>query len=339
VFNPAGRVFLTASYDGTACIRDPSDGHPIGQPLKHLARIKTAEFSPEGDRVVTGSFDNTVRVWDALTGQPIGLPIGHSSGLASVAFNSDASRLVTVTTNGVVEIWNAHTGASELTSSTTIRGSADRRAVFSPDGSLVLVSHGYLFDARTAEFKRRMAQSGSGRENFSAEFSPNKQWLLTASQDFTARVWDWKTGRLESAPMRHDNFVLRASYSADGQNIVTASDDQTARVWDSQGQPRSEPLRHGTPVWDAQMNADGNRLVARLWTSNAWLWEIRKRPPPVPKFSHAGGLLSVRFQQGRSTIAHHRTRQHSAALGRSFGPPDFCAINSRRLGGSRGVQS
>jgi len=296
-FSPDGRLFLTASRDGTACVWDTRDGRRVSRPMTHEGFVKAAEFCLAGDRVVTGSLDKTARVWDAMTGRPLTGSMVHSDGLESVAFSPDASKVVTVTTQGAVQIWNTRTGLREGGPVTTIKGSRNRIAVFSPDGAEVLVSHMSFFDARTGKLRQRVVEREDVTYNQSAEFSPDLRWLVTSSGDFTARLWDWRTGRVAMAPMRHDNVVTHAGYGAGGRSIVTVSTDNTARTWDTQGRATSEPLRHDGPVWEGQMNSDGTRLVTRLWTSTAWLWEVRTARQEVPKFSHAGLLTSVRFSR------------------------------------------
>jgi hypothetical protein len=65
-------------------------------------------------------------------------------------------------------------------------------------------------------------------------FSPDDRWVLTASDDHTARVWDVVTGKPRFAvPLRHDDAILHASFSPDGSRILTASADSTAGVWDA----------------------------------------------------------------------------------------------------------
>jgi WD40 repeat protein len=45
---------------------------------------------------------------------------------------------------------------------------------------------------------------------YSAQFSPNGKWLLTASEDNTARLWDAATGQALGQPMRHEAAVKSA---------------------------------------------------------------------------------------------------------------------------------
>lgn len=97
-----------------------------------------------------------------------------------------------------------------------------------------------------------------------AAFSPDGRWVLTASQDGTARVWDTASGKaLGTQPLKHDAAVNCAIFSPDGKRVLTGSDDHTARVWDTYtGQPLSDPLNLGRPVIHVAYAPDGQRLLA-----------------------------------------------------------------------------
>jgi WD40 repeat protein len=66
----------------------------------------------------------------------------------------------------------------------------------------------------------------------SASFSPDGRWVITASSDDTACVWDPATGKPLSEPMQHGQWVSSASFSPDGTRVITASGDSTAKLWD-----------------------------------------------------------------------------------------------------------
>jgi len=65
--------------------------------------------------------------------------------------------------------------------------------------------------------------------------SHDGRWLVTASDDKTARLWDLtatdpaKTARVLSG---HERAVRALAISPDGRWLVTGSDDKTARLWD-----------------------------------------------------------------------------------------------------------
>jgi dipeptidyl aminopeptidase/acylaminoacyl peptidase len=111
----------------------------------------------------------------------------------------------------------------------------------------------------------------------SAQFSPDGQRVVTASADYTARLWDALSGKPIGEPMRHEGGVIAgavtsAQFSPDGQRVVTTSADKTARLWDAlSGRPLGEPMRHDTGVDSAQFSPDGQRVLtgsadaARVW--------------------------------------------------------------------------
>jgi hypothetical protein len=67
---------------------------------------------------------------------------------------------------------------------------------------------------------------------YSAQFSPDGKQVLTASKDWTARLWDAATGKSIGEPMWHEGWVVTAQFSPDGKQVLTASEDGTARLWD-----------------------------------------------------------------------------------------------------------
>ena len=76
----------------------------------------------------------------------------------------------------------------------------------------------------------------------SAQFSPDGQRVVTASEDKTAQLWDATSGKPIGEPMKHEGDVNSAQFSPDGQRIVTTSEDNTARLWDAtSGKPIGEP--------------------------------------------------------------------------------------------------
>ena len=65
----------------------------------------------------------------------------------------------------------------------------------------------------------------------SIHWSTDGAWLVTGSDDYTARIWDPETCHEVQRFMGHSDSVNSVAWSPDGHRIVTASDDQTARIW------------------------------------------------------------------------------------------------------------
>ena len=121
---------------------------------------------------------------------------------------------------------------------------------------------------------------------FYAQFSPDGRYVLAASNDGTARVWDIKTGAAVGRPLSHRSNVKRAAFSSDGGRIVTASDDCSARVWDAEtDQPITPPLEHQGPVTLAVFTPDGCRVRTLLAAACRAGWVRR----PIGRRRQVGG--------------------------------------------------
>ncbi len=130
----------------------------------------------------------------------------------------------------------------------------------------------------------------------SAQFSPNGQWIVTASRDGTAQVWDSHTGQPVGEALRHTAEIKWAQFSPDGGRVVTASVDGTARVWNAQtGQPNGLSLRHDGAVLFADFSPDGRRVVTGSRDRTLRLWDSVTGEPLLPPIVNNAEVYFVRF--------------------------------------------
>ena len=118
------------------------------------------------------------------------------------------------------------------------------------------------------------ARAGHSGTVSSAVFSGDGKRILTASYDYSARVWDAATGTELLVLSGHGGRVNSAVYSADGACILIASDDRSARVWDaSTGTELLVLSGYGGRVNSAVYSADGARILTASYDGSARVWD------------------------------------------------------------------
>jgi WD40 repeat protein len=107
-FSPDGRLFGTASEDGTAKLWEVGTFQEVAVLRGHLLGVHSIAFSPDGRRVATGSNGReAVRLWDVATGQEVLTLEGRGSIFGGVRFSAEGTVLAAVNSSGRLHLWRA----------------------------------------------------------------------------------------------------------------------------------------------------------------------------------------------------------------------------------------
>ena len=282
-----GRRLLTADQGGNARVWEVATGKPAGPPLPQ--KVPDADesrfykmgptLSPDGLCVLTATATagQWARAFEANTGKMLWeVP---SRGL-SLRWTVDGRHAVVESIPAIAQV------LVDRKSGNIVQRFVHPRqvpyAATSPDGQLLAagISGGaiYLWDTtsgqlrgqpfKCADFLRRLRVSADGR------------WLVAASQDGTARVWDLSAS-LAVAPYRND--CGRAQVPVNGDGSSNSPDGRAhfrpgpdGGVLERQA-VASKALGHPGPVKASRFSADGTRLATfagnavRVWDANSAL--------------------------------------------------------------------
>ena len=110
----------------------------------------------------------------------------------------------------------------------------------------------------------------------SCKYSPDGQFIVSASDDNTLKIWDAETGREINTLRGHRDRVTACHYSPDGQFIVSGSYDETIKIWDTKtGREIMTFKGHEQPVRSCHYAPDGQRIVSASDNKTIKLWDAK----------------------------------------------------------------
>jgi WD40 repeat protein len=140
-----------------------------------------------------------------------------------------------------------------------------------------------------------------------AAFSPDGKYVVTASDDHTARVWDALTGQAVAVLRGHEDSGS-AAFSPDGKYVVMNDGDHTARVWEAlTGQAVAVLRGHEDAVTSAVFSPDGKYIVTASWDKTALVWEALTGQAVAVLHGHEDWVTSAAFSpDGKYVVTDSR---------------------------------
>jgi len=152
------------------------------------AAAQHAVLSPGGLGVATTK-GTVAELWDASTGRHLHTLTGHGSLVTDAQFSPNGLRLVTVSDDHTGRIWNVRSG--HLVRKLVGHSLPVLTGSYSPDGHWIVTASYYtagLWNARTGQLLSYLVGHTTPTLT-GASFSPAGNWILTGSDDGTARVY------------------------------------------------------------------------------------------------------------------------------------------------------
>jgi WD40 repeat protein len=316
--SPNGLTFLTASDDGTACVRNLKDGKSLFCATGSTS-VNDAIFARGGKSIVIGDESGHVQVLNAETGA-MEREFEEKSPIRDLDVDQNGRNVSIARADGNITVLNIENTKEKgfnlkLTGRLTVADlSPDGRwfaagsaagtvTVWSLNTSKIYSSGRHKGEVLTIRFSpnSRFVISGSadnyavgfdvlsGEEIFKllhsdwvrdVVFARSGSWFATASDDNRVRVWDLGTGR-ERLIMFQEGAIAKVGISADEKWITTTGDDHTVRVWSSYTgvQIFQIPLAtYGTAV---AFSRDNQRLVTGDGSGNIDIWDTSGMNAPL----------------------------------------------------------
>jgi len=108
-----------------------------------------------------------------------------------------------------------------------------------------------------------------------SSFSSDGKYVLTGSDDGTARIWNAETGQCIKILEGHAGWVNSCSFSSDGKYVLTCSDDKTARIWNTETGECLRVLKgHTLGIDFCSFSPDGKYVVTVSNDKTARVWDL-----------------------------------------------------------------
>ena len=104
-------------------------------------------------------------------------------------------------------------------------------------------------------------------------FSADGRWLVSASSDYSARLWALPTMRLQAVLPGHGDDVDMAVFSPDDQRIATCALDRLVRIFNLQGQCLTTCVGHGGNVLSLAWTPDSHYVVSTSVDGTIRRWD------------------------------------------------------------------
>jgi WD40 repeat protein/nucleoside phosphorylase/uncharacterized protein YjbI with pentapeptide repeats len=135
-------------------------------------------------------------------------------------------------------------------------------------------------------------------------FSPSGNWIVSASQDETLRLWDARSGDCLQVLRGHADSVEHCAFSPDGTLIVSASSDHTVRVWDvHSGRCLRILVGHVDGAMCCAFSPDGTRIVSASSDRTLCLWDVHSGQRLRVIAGHGGDVYCCTFSPDGTLIA------------------------------------
>ncbi len=306
-FSPDGKIFASASEDGTVKLWNAKPATLISTLTGHTARVTSVSFHPNGKILASGSEDGTVKLWDVTHSTLIKTIKAHHSWVRTVSFSPDGQILASCSSAGFINLWK--TADSTLLKTLKAHTGVVTHISFSPDNQ-TLASASFdttvrLWNIHDGTLINTLKDHKTHTRSVS--FSPDGKTLASTDGEGIVKLWNVADGTLLQNLPTHRRAVWSAIFSPDGKTLATISSDSTVKLWNLEdiNDNRTEPQLlkgHRGIIISIGFSPDGKTLVSGSFDSAIKLWNLEVREPQTIKGNNTN-VQAVSFSPDGKMLA------------------------------------
>lgn len=216
--------------------------------------------------IMTGGFPNTPPIERTLK---IEYP---NNGETLIAGDTTSIKWSGLLPDDVIQLeWSRNAGENWDTLSVDITGLEYKWHVPNIESERCLIRAIQLWPNNIGETRNLHHPAGVNCANFNQK---DGRFVLTASSDKFARVWNSNTGAEILKLIGHSKSVLWAEFNHQETLIASASEDSTAIIWSfPDGELIHSLIGHKDIVSSVTFSPDGQKLVSSSWDGTVIVWD------------------------------------------------------------------
>jgi len=323
---PTGRHDGFLVDPGINGMASASSGGPALSEVAHMDLVRCLAFNSTGDLLASGGF-REVKIWRrpriTRTGEWL-----HESSVVAMALSGDQIWCAVGDEAGRVHLRNVQT--DQLSHSIAAHQGEVTCVEFTVDSKMMLTGG--------IDKSLRVWSVGTGQPIGKAIDHPTAiramallnrgEWLMTACEDGTTRVWDLKA---VCDPVREQIQPLKEMKTHEGpivaviamplmeQQFLTGGADGLVRRWDGSSGQRIAEFRHEGPLRNLAVSADARRIAA-VGQMGLTLWDesgkviIHRNLDPILQNHVEKNDAEIRFSKSAISLAQQDLNSYEGLI-------------------------
>ncbi|KAJ6415917.1 hypothetical protein OIU84_004663 [Salix udensis] len=252
--------------------------------------VRSAKFIARKQWVVAGADDMYIRVYNYNTMDKIKVFEAHTDYIRCVAVHPTLPYVLSSSDDMLIKLWDWEKGWA-CTQIFEGHSHYVMQVTFNPKDT-------NTFASASLDRTIKIWNLGSPRPKFYTGCPPerNKPYLITGSDDHTAKVWDYQTKSCVQTLEGHTHNVSAVCFHPELPIIITGSEDGTVRIWHSTTYRLENTLNYGLErVW-AVGYMKGSRRVVIGYDEGSIMVKIG-REEPVASMDNSGKIIWAKHNE------------------------------------------